>query len=549
MAPRLTIQDKASGRLITAGPEEVDATQPLLATLLDECGWEAEQIVSRPQQWRVPSSPSGARSWPVDIAVFDSPGHNRNPEHVRILCECKRPDQKTGIDQLKVYLDREPHARVGVWFNGVDHAIIYKARDGYVTAPRGTPVPRPQDPLHPGERQSLLTYQDLRQAPSFVPLFKRIRDRLAAQDSNVNRDEEILPDIASLLLLKIIDEQAHRMSPERPLIFQTSAESRSDTAKRIKDLLKTEVARHADVFGATEVGLSIDDESTAYIVEELQSYRLLSNDVDSISTAFQVIRGRAYKGEEGQFFTPPSVVRIAVAAVAPTLDDRVIDPACGSGSFLASALRKVSCELELLTHDDPASYAMAKRDWSTKNLYALDKDAVSVRLTKAYMSLLGDGSSHAFKIDSLAKRTWSKHLSDTVQDGSFDVVLTNPPFGTKLKISAQDGQQEGYEVSRKWAYDKSTKEWAPTDKYEAREIGIVFLERCTRLVRDGGRVGIVLPDTYLFSPTYQWLVAWLCKNFTITHCINVPIEAFEPYCRAKTSIVVLKRRSHGPGIR
>ena len=257
-----------------------------------------------------------------------------------------------------------------------------------------------------------------------MPLFKRIRDRLAAQDANVNRDEEILPDIASLLLLKIIDEQDHRMSPERPLSFQASSGSQSDTTKRIKALLRTEVARHADVFGTTEVSLSIDDESTAYIVEELQSYRLLSNDVDSISTAFQVIRGRAYKGEEGQFFTPPSVVRIAVAAVAPTLDDRVIDPACGSGSFLASALSTVSVDLRRLTKDDPASYAMAKREWSTKNLFALDKDAVSVRLTKAYMSLLGDGSSHAFKVDSLLKRTWSTHLSATVQDGSFDVVLT-----------------------------------------------------------------------------------------------------------------------------
>ena len=323
------------------------------------------------------------------------------------MCECKRPDEESGVDQLKLYLDREPHARVGVWFNGVDHAVVYKTQTGYTVAPVGTPIPGPQDPIHPGDRPTLLTYPALREAPSLVPLFKRIRNRLAARDTNVNRDEEILPDLSSLLLLKILDEQANRLSPNRPLSFQSKGENRQATSQHIRQLLARELAKHTDVFGTTELALSIDDESTAYIVEELQNYRLLSNDIDSISTAFQVLRGKAYKGEEGQFFTPPSVVRIAVAAVAPTSDDRVIDPACGSGSFLALSLNTVIEGLKGIIAEDSADYGTAKRDWSTQNLYALDKDSVSVRLTKAFLSLLGDGSSHVFKVDSLVKKGWS----------------------------------------------------------------------------------------------------------------------------------------------
>ena len=477
----------------------------------------------------------------MDVAIFDKPENRRSPEHVVAICECKRPDESSGVDQLKVYLDREPHARVGVWFNGVDHAVVYKTQTGYTVAPLGTPIPGPQDPIHPGERPTLLTYPALREAPSLVPLFKRIRDRLAAQDTNVNRDEEILPDLSSLLLLKILDEQANRLSPRRPLSFQSKGEDRQETSQHIRQLLATELAKHTDVFGTTELRLSIDDESTAYIVEELQNYRLLSNNIDSISTAFQVIRGKAYKGEEGQFFTPPSVVRIAVAAVGPTSNDRVIDPACGSGSVLASALNMVIEGLKGIIREDSAEYGTAKRDWSTQNLYALDKDSVSVRLTKAYLSLLGDGSSHVYKVDSLVKKGWPNQLSATVPDRSFNVVLTNPPFGTKLKISAKLGQSEGYLVSRKWTYNDDEEIWEPSDEYEDREIGIVFLERCINLLEEGGRLAIVLPDTYLFSPSYQWLVSWLCTNFTITHSINVPIEAFEPHCRAKTSILVLRK--------
>ncbi|MDE0444082.1 MAG: N-6 DNA methylase [Gammaproteobacteria bacterium] len=543
------VMDRASGRLITAGPEEVDATQPLLGVLIDECGWEAEQIVSRPRQWRVPSHPSGRRSWPVDIAVFDKAVNARNSDHVVIICECKRPDESSGVDQLKVYLDREPHARVGIWFNGLDHAIVYKTRDGYALAPVGTPIPGPEDPLHPGTRAALLTYPDLRRAPSLVPLFGRIRNRLAARDTNVNRDEEILPDLSSLLLLKILDEQANRLSPRRPLNFQSKDGERNETSQHIRRMLANEVAKHTDVFGATDVRLSIDDASTAYVVVELQNYRLLSNDVDTISTAFQVIRGKAYKGEEGQFFTPPSVVDIAVAAAAPSPDDRVIDPACGSGSFLAAALNTVIEDLKGIVEEDSAEFGVAKRDWSTQNLYAIDKDSVSVRLTKAYLSLLGDGSTHVYRSDSLATDTWSAQLTATIPDGSFSVVLTNPPFGTKLKVSAKTGQREGYLVSRKWTYDEDAQAWKPTELFEDTEVGIVFFERCLRLLEDGGRMAIVLPDTYLFSPSYQWFVYWICTNYTVTHSINVPIEAFEPYCRAKTSIIVLRKEPPRKGHR
>ena len=136
-APKYAV-DHASGRIISAGPEEIDATQPFLEILIREAGWDPKQIVSRPNQWRVPASPSAKRVWPVDIALFDDPKHMRDPEHVIVLCECKRPDIETGIEQLKIYLDREPHARVGVWFNGLEHAVVYKTKTGYDTASSGT---------------------------------------------------------------------------------------------------------------------------------------------------------------------------------------------------------------------------------------------------------------------------------------------------------------------------------------------------------------------------------------------------------------------------
>lgn len=158
------------------------------------------------------------------------------------------------LEQLKVYLDREPHARLGVWFNGVDFKVIYKTPGGFEIAPEGTPIPRPSDPLGPvGAR--VLTDADLRKAPSLIPVFRRIRDRLAALDRNINRDEEILPDISLLLLLKILDEQRHRLSPRKPLQFQID-ETPEKTAARMRALLEAEVKKESQLFGANgrEIG-------------------------------------------------------------------------------------------------------------------------------------------------------------------------------------------------------------------------------------------------------------------------------------------------------
>ena len=549
MAERKPILDRASGRLIGAGPEEVDATQPLLDVLVDERGWDQGQIVSRPQ-WRVPGSPSDRRRWPVDVAIFDSPAHRGKEEHVQILCECKRPDEKSGMQQLKMYLDREPHAKVGIWFNGIDYAIVYKTKAGYEQAPAGTRIPGPADPLEPDGAPTTLTYDGLSKAPSLVPVVRRIRDRLAAQDTNVNRDEEILPDLSSLLLLKILDEQAHRLRPGEALEFQSQEGKRKETAKHVKTALQREAKKHAEIFGHSSVRLAIDDESVGYAVEQLQNYRLLGNDANAISTAFQVLRGRAYKGEEGQYFTPPSVVKIAVAAVAPEYGDRIIDPACGSGSFLAEALNAVSKRLESVAGEGSTEHTVGMRDWSTQKLYAIDKDTVSVRLSKAYLSLLGDGSTHVFKADALRKSEWPGRLTETVQDESFSVVLTNPPFGARIQLDADDGRAEGYQVCRQWVRDASTGSYSSEeDGWMNREVGVVFLERCCNLLEPDGRLAIVLPDTYLFSPSYRWLVEWICTNFTVTHSINVPIEAFEPYCRAKTSILVLKKAKPRTGHR
>lgn len=106
--------------------------------------------------------------------------------------------------------------------------------------------------------------------------------------------------------------------------------------------------------------------------------------------------------------------------IEPT--DKVIDIACGTGGFLSQAY---------LTILDKIPEADAVR-WANAKLYGIDRDDINVKLARALMVGVGDGSTHVKLGDSIRKAKWVDYghgLADSLQDDSYDVVLTNPPFG------------------------------------------------------------------------------------------------------------------------
>ena len=513
----------------------------LFSTLPNGSAGTPHQIITRPQ-WRVPKSPSASRSsgYPVDIAIFDSAKHLGDPSHIQIIVECKAPDEKEGIRELKTYLGLEPEARLGVWFNGERHVLVWKVLDGFSIDKYG-PVPRPTDPLSPAEAQPPIRYQDLIQPPNLREIFRRLRDRIAAQDTRVNRDEFILNDLANLLICKIADEQDGEVEPERPMAFQL-ARSRAATAEAVRHYFYGVKARLRSVFIDAEERVHIDDASLEEVVRTLQSYRLLGHDRHAVGTAFQVLRGRALKGDEGAYFTPPALVDCVVSILDPSHSTRLIDPACGTGGFLAAALDHVFSGID----DNAALRDRAKQNanhrWAADHLFALDKDAVSTKLCKAYLTLLGDGRAHVYRADTIDRSDWKQRPDDltrVVTAGTFDQVMTNPPFGAKLKVDAQVGREEGLQVCRAWEWSGSA--WEPTGDWKDEQLGLAFFERDLNLLADSGRMAIVLPETFLFSTSFKWFIDWVCRTVTLTHVVDVPMVAFEEFCRAKTCILFVQK--------
>jgi type I restriction enzyme M protein len=538
---RAVVLDQLSGRQVPAGPEEVDAVGPLIFYLTQRLGWKPGQIMFRPQ-WRVPKSPSGSRStgYPVDIAIFDAPDHVGDPRHVRILVECKASNVKEGINQLKTYLGLEPEARLGIWFNGERHRLVYKLPNGFVEADYAA-IPRPSDPLVPTEAEPPLRHDDLRPPPNLSEIFLRLRDQIAAQDTHINRDEFILNDLANLLICKIADEQYGEIHPERPLAFQRAGDARS-TAYAIREFFDKVKHRYPSIFTDEADRLHIDDASLNAVVRTLERYRLTGFDRHAVGKAFQVLRGRALKGEEGAYFTPGALVDCIVQLLAPDYTTRLIDPACGTGGFLAASLDYVFESIDKREDLSPERKALAKKSWAQDYLYAVDKDAVSTKLCKAYLTLLGDGRAHVFRANMIDRNGWNGSADDLariVSPGRFDLVMTNPPFGQNLTVHPDVGRREQLVTCRKWRYVSGRGE--PVDTVVEQQLGIAFFERGLDLLRPGGRMAIVLPETFLFSKTFRWFVDWVCRSVTVTHVIDVPMVAFEEFCRAKTCVVIIRK--------
>ena len=85
--------------------------------------------------------------------------------------------------------------------------------------------------------------------------------------------------------------------------------------------------------------------------------------------------------------------------------------------------------------------------WAQTHVFGIEKDAIGLKLTKAIMQIAGDGFAHCARGDSVRTHKWTSdfpHLtSGTYKDGRFTVVVTNPPFGKNLRVSATDARLSG----------------------------------------------------------------------------------------------------------
>lgn len=556
----------AAGDRLAAGdrPAAGSLRQAVIKALI-RLGWRQEQLLSCPE-WPIPDTPQDLikreRGQPytlcgrADLVAFADGSHQSHA--LQVIFELKAPVLAAGRDRLIRYLSREPLAKMGFWTNGTESLTLYKRPSAAWMEVKGARLPAPHEDLtQPPEAPP--TWNDLSEPgeAELSAVLRRVLVTVVTKDSRVTRREEQLRELLHVLLVKLESDAFHSRSGNRdkPLDFRLHGDRSSrisPTAHRIRQLFRDYVAQqHSRLFhpGDRE-DLLLSDETLYAVVAELWPYRLLGDDIEVLSKAFQIFRTSALKSGEGQYLTPLRILRPAVMALEITAQDRVIDPACGTGGFLIEALRQVAASefseaAETETEIGAGAEIGGGRlvDWARDNLCGVDKDDIGIKLTRAELGAMGVESSAVLLGDAVRINQWPStypRLAEAlgakaapfVQE-SFSVVVTNPPFGEALKVSASDCRDAGYTISLA-ASPKA-------GKHVDLEIGLVYLELAYRLLRMGGRVGIILPETYFFSKKYHWLPPWLEGRFTLRGMLNIPMEAFEEFCRAKTNFYIFEK--------
>lgn len=520
-----TVEDFITGIAVLATPEEVNAVQVYAQRLVDDYGYPKSHIRTRPQ-YRVRRSPSDEiGTFPVDIAVFESTQHS--DDNIKIVVECKRPRRKEGLAQLKLYLDM-CGAELGVWFNGSEHAYVRR-----VQGKRGWKYQEIPNIPRFGQRTDdigLFRRRDLRPPKNLKIVFRDIRNHLAGNTTGITRDESLAQEIINLLFCKIYDEI--NTAPDEMVAFRCGIdESPREVKKRIVELFEFRVKReYNDVFSGRDQ-IALDPASLVYVVGELQNFCIIQADRDAVGDAFEVFIGPALRGSEGQFFTPRNVVKLLVDLIDPKPGETVIDPACGSGGFLIGALEHTWAHLQEEAKRKEWSEAVLTRkkvEVASKCFRGMDKDSFLAKVTKAYMAIIGDGRGGVFCENSLTKpEEWSATARDRVRLGKFDVVLTNPPFGSKIPVKGK-GLLSQYQFGRKWRKNKKTGQLSKTDTLRDEQAPhILFLERCLQLLKPGGRLGLVMPESILGNPSYEYVISHLLTHATIRAVVTMPEALFK----------------------
>ena len=532
------ITDFISGIPVRATPEEVHAVQIFSKLLVNDYGYPKGHIRTRPQ-WRVKVRPSDTKKeYPIDIAVFS--GDQHTDETLQIIVECKKPNRREGRTQLQDYL-RFSKARIGVWFNGEEKLFLKKLeKSGEVLFEEIPNIPRFGERL---EDIGLYRRRDLRPTHNLKSVFKTIRNYLAANAVGITRDEVFAQQIINLIFCKIYDERFTK-SEDMVRFRAGHNEAPTEVHNRIAEIFTQVQRQYGDVIEQGDEIL-LDDVSLAYAVGELHLFCLSESERDAIAEAFEVFIGPSLKGGQGQFFTPRNVVRLLVDMIDISINDRVIDPACGSGGFLVESLReiwrKIDSQGEELSWPQQEIFSERQKA-AISNIRGIDKDYFLAKVAKAYMAIIGDGRGGVYCENSLESRlSWKPRTREEILPKGFDVVLTNPPFGRKLKVDDKS-ILESFQLGYKWTKENESTAFERQDTLrDSQSPQILFIERCLELLKDGGKLGIMAPESMFCNPSHRYIVQYIKSLARIVAVVSFPEELFQPFTHAKTCGVIIEK--------
>lgn len=362
--------------------------------------------------------------------------------------------------------------------------------------------------------------------------FEEIHNFIYANDGLST--QQTLEEFIKILFLKIIDEKKREKqfyidNDEFEQII--SLRRNENLLQRINSLFSSTIKEYSDLFDKDDK-IKLSPISLANTVNKLQDFSLTNSSNDAKGLAFQKFLSHQEKDGRGQFFTPEPIIDFCVSIIQPKPNETIIDPACGSGGFLNSSFNYILNNNKNVNVEKVVS----------ENLYGLDINKSIARIAKMKLLLEAKVETNVKCINSLTDydEVLLKVKVDKASTG-FDIVLTNPPFGTAGKISDKK-ILSSYDLGYKWNKINDN-EFVKTKTLLPGQVAeILFIERCIDLLKEGGRMGIVLPNGHFENPSLEYLRYYIKQRTKILGIVNLPQETFIPFGTAvKTSLLFVQK--------
>lgn len=354
---------------------------------------------------------------------------------------------------------------------------------------------------------SLIDDTPARPAPALVHSIsdaksaKRLVSKLHAALRNHDGDSNLLhrfDELTKLLFVKIVRDRALESEAD-----VAGVQSQPTTVERWKSEYSRLVKRHAAWIPEKFRALGSSDAALQECAEILDTVSFEGERFDVKGLAYEeVIKGTFDKSDNQQFFTPPQIVAFMVEMLRSDLRGKIMDPACGTGGFLVE---------------------LAKNPDSNRTLLGAEIDERLAWVSA--INILAHGA-RDFEVKHLAGAGSLGRGLDNLS-GEIDAILTNPPFGSDLTDEA------------------TLARYVLGQGRSSRRRGILFLERCHELLREGGVLGIVLDEGVLNLASASDVRRFVLEHFEIQAIVSLPDTAFLPYASVAASILFLRKSSRG----
>ena len=380
-----------------------------------------------------------------------------------IIVELKKPKLTDGKEQLKSYCNATG-APIGVWTNG-EQISYYNRKDPNYFEPI-TNIPKVSEKLADIINEKF-TYEDLKkidrisqQKRSLRSLIQEMEDEVLAS-AGVDSFEEIF----KLIFAKLYDELVCERDAGAYLKFRNAGETDFELKEKIQGLFDDAKKKWEGIF-TDESKILLSPSHLAVCVATLQDIKLFNNNLDVVDDAFEYLMSKAQKGEKGQYFTPRYVIDMCVKMMNPTVNDKIIDTACGSSGFTVHSIFKVWKDIRRekgLPEDEGFTAAQRipeETNFVRDNVFAIDFDEKTVRVARTLNLIAGDGQTNVLHLNTLDYARWNEIIkqedwNDTYNEGfkklkklqpkgssdysqfQFDLVMANPPFAGDIKENTQ----------------------------------------------------------------------------------------------------------------